>query len=80
MRRTFALVLALLGLAACAPTGGLMVSETARDLGGNLFVEEAVNGGSFLVLDGEITPQTSFVFEAVTQQADVQRTPVSELE
>ena len=72
MRRYLALVLAILALAGCAPTGGLMVSESARDLGGNLFVERADNGGSFLVLDGEITPQTSFVFEAVTQQADVQ--------
>lgn len=72
MRRYLALALAILALAACAPTGGLMVSEGARDLGGNLFVERADNGASFLVLDGEITPQTSFVFEAVTQQADVQ--------
>ena len=72
MRRFVAFALFLVTLGACAPTGGLLVSEDARDLGGNLFIEETGNGGSFLVLDGEITPQTSFVFQAVTEQADVQ--------
>ncbi|MEM6385451.1 MAG: hypothetical protein AAF718_04350 [Pseudomonadota bacterium] len=71
MRRFLALALTLLTLAACAPTGGLLVSDDARDLGGNLFIEPASGGGSFLVLDGEITPQTSFVFQAVTEQSDV---------
>ena len=72
MRRFLVLVFALVSLSACAPTGGLLVSEEARDLGGNLFIESSKTGGSFLVLDGEITPQTSFVFQAVTEQADVQ--------
>lgn len=71
MRKFFALAFALLALTACAPSGGLLVSNDARDLGGNLFIEKATNAGSFLVLDGEITPQTSFIFEAVTEQADV---------
>lgn len=72
MRRFIVLAVAVLGLGACAPTGGLLVSEDARDLGGNLFIEKASNGGSFLVLDGEITPQTSFVFQAVSDQTEVQ--------
>ena len=72
MRRFLILAFALVSLSACAPTGGLLVSEEARDLGGNLFIESSKTGGSFLVLDGEITPQTSFVFQAVTEQADVQ--------
>ena len=72
MRKFFALAFALLALTACAPTSGLLVSNDARDLGGSLYIEKASNGGSFLVLDGEITPQTSFIFEAVTEQADVQ--------
>lgn len=72
MRKFFSLAFALLALTACAPTSGLLVSNDARDLGGSLYIEKASNGGSFLVLDGEITPQTSFIFEAVTEQADVQ--------
>ena len=71
MRKFFSLVFALVALTACAPSSGLLVSEEARDLGGSLFIEPAKGGGSFLVLDGEITPQTSFIFEAVTEQADV---------
>lgn len=72
MRRMIALCFALLALSACAPSGGLLVTDDARDLGGNLFIEKAGNDGNFLVLDGEITPRTSFVFQAVTDQADVQ--------
>lgn len=71
MRRFLSLVVAFLALTACAPTGGLLVSDDARDLGGNLFIESSKNGGQFLVLDGEITPETSFVFQAVVEQAQV---------
>lgn len=62
----------VLFVAACAPTGGLLVSDRARDLGGNLFIESAKNGSQFLVLDGEITPETAYVFQAVLQQASVE--------
>lgn len=72
MRRFIALAFALVTLTACAPTGGLLVSDGARDLGGNLFIETAKSGDQFLVLDGEITPQTSFIFQAVQEQSDVQ--------
>ncbi len=72
MRRLAIVILSILSLTACAPTGGLLVSDDARDLGGNLFIETTKSGSSFLVLDGEITPQTSFVFQAVTQQAEVE--------
>ncbi len=72
MRRIVIVILSILSLAACAPSGGLLVSDDARDLGGNLFIESTKNGGSFLVLDGEISPQTSFVFQAITQQAEVE--------
>ena len=71
MRRLLSLFTVLFALSACAPSGGLLVSNDARDLGGNLFIESAKNGGQFLVLDGEITPQTSFVFQSVVEQADV---------
>lgn len=59
-------------LSACAPTGGLLVSETAEPIGGNLFVETSENGDQFLVLDGEITAQTSYAFLALVEQADVE--------
>jgi hypothetical protein len=64
-------VLALF-VAACAPTGGLLVSDKARDMGGNLFVETADNGSSFLVLDGEITSETAYVFQALVERARVE--------
>ena len=62
----------LLLLSACAPSGGLLVSEAAEPVGGNLFVETSENGDQFLVLDGEITAQTSYVFLALVEQADVE--------
>lgn len=65
------LVLFAVILGGCAPTGGLLVSGDAQDIGGNLFVETSANGDSFLVLDGEITPQTSFVFEFVVERTNV---------
>ncbi len=73
MVRRFVLISILLaGLAGCSPSGGILVSEKAEDLGGNLFVETANDGSQFLVLDGEITPQTSFTFLALVQQSDVE--------
>lgn len=71
MRRMLTILVALISLAACAPTGGLLVSDGARGLGGNLFIETSKEGGQFLVLDGEITPKTSFIFQSVVEQADV---------
>ena len=71
LRRVFLACIALL-LAACAPSGGLLVSNSAEDMGGNLFIETTDNGDSFLVLDGEITPQTSFVFQSVVERAEVE--------
>ncbi len=61
-----------LALAGCAPTGGLLVSERAEYIGGNLYVETTENGDSFLVLDGEITPETSATFQSVVERAEVE--------
>lgn len=65
---------ALLGLvlAGCAPTGGLLVSDRAEKMGGNLFIETTDQGDSFLVLDGEITSETSAIFQSVVERSDVQ--------
>ena len=53
------------------PTSGLLVSPSAEPVGGNLFVETLTDGGQVLVLDGEITPQTAFQFQALLEAADV---------
>ena len=70
--RLIAILKVLMLLSACAPTGGLLVSEAADPVGGNLFVETSENGDQFLVLDGEITAQTSYAFLALVEQADVE--------
>jgi hypothetical protein len=70
--RLIAISNVLMFLSACAPTGGLLVSEAAEPVGGNLFVETSENGDQFLVLDGEITAQTSYAFLALVEQADVE--------
>lgn len=59
-------------LAACASPNGLLVSEDATPLGGNLFVETSGQGDRFLVLDGEITPMTSYVFQSLLEQAEIE--------
>lgn len=65
-------VLSLIVLAACAAPGGLLVSDTAKPVGGNLFIETSESGDQFLVLDGEITSKTSYVFQSMVEQADVE--------
>jgi len=73
MLHRFALISILLAaLAGCSPSGGILVSDKAQNLGGNLFVETANDGSQFLVLDGEITPQTSFTFLALVEQSNVE--------
>lgn len=68
----FLAALALVSLSACAvPQEGLLVSPDAEPLGGGLFVETLDDGDQVLVLDGEITGETSFRFQSVLQQADV---------
>ena len=59
-------------LVACAPSGGMLVSDEAQPIGGNLFVETARDGDQFLVLDGEITAETSYAFQAIVEQAEVE--------
>ena len=59
-------------VSACSPPGGLLVSEDAKPIGGNLFVETAVDGNKFLVLDGEITARTAFVFQSLLDEVDVE--------
>ncbi len=72
MRRVLLAALAVAFIAGCAPTGGLLVSEDAREVGGNLFVETSTGGNQFLVLDGEITSETSFTFLSLVEQAEVE--------
>lgn len=68
LRQIIALILCLLGLAGCAPTGGFLVSDEAQALGGNLFVEKLADGGRVMVLDGEIDLETAFVFRSFLAQ------------
>jgi hypothetical protein len=73
VRKLFQAALLALTVSACAaPQNGILVSPDAEALGGNLFVEKLSGGAQVLVLDGDITPDTSFVFQAVTEQADVE--------
>jgi membrane-bound ClpP family serine protease len=72
LRRLVPMLIALLGLSACGPQGGILVSEDAEPIGGNLFVETASDGAQFLVLDGEITDRTSYTFLALLEQAEVE--------
>lgn len=71
-RRFFLSATVLVLAAACAPTSGLLVSDAAQPMGGNLFVETSGNGDQFLVLDGEISERTSFVFQSMVEQAEVE--------
>ena len=73
MLRRFVKIFACVGfLAGCSPPGGLLVSESADPIGGNLFVETTTEGEQFLVLDGEITSETSYAFQVMLEQADVE--------
>lgn len=72
LRRFLSALLTAGLLAACAPQGGLLVSEGAQPVGGNLFVETSDDGSQFLVLDGEITAETSYTFLSLIEQADVE--------
>ena len=73
MRKFFPAMLLAIGLAGCASTdSGLLVSRDAEALGGNLFVETLEDGGQVLVLDGEITPMTSYTFQSLLEHADVE--------
>ena len=72
VRSLFKLTAVLFTLGACAPQGGLLVSDEAEAVGGNLFVETSSDGSQFLVLDGEITEKTSFAFQSVLEQAEVE--------
>lgn len=66
-------VLAFAGLlTACGSSNGVMVSNQAKAVGGNLFIETTSKGAQFLVLDGEITPRTSYTFLALIETADVE--------
>ncbi|MDJ1017411.1 MAG: hypothetical protein QNJ35_12930 [Paracoccaceae bacterium] len=72
MVRKLLAALAFAALTACAPPmNGLLVSPEARDLGGGLYIERLADGQQLLVLDGEITGETSFRFQALLEQADV---------
>ena len=68
--RRFLFFLAIVALPACAPSGGFLVSDQAQKLGGNLYTERLGDGGLFLVLDGEITRDTSVVFKNLTDRID----------
>ena len=72
LRRFLMISLVLTLVTACARPGGVLVSDTAETLGGNLFIETAEDGGQFLVLDGAITAQTSFTFQALVEQSEIE--------
>ena len=72
MRHLANTMLFLVLLVGCSVPGGLLVSEKAEAVGGNLFVETSARGDQFLVLDGEITAATSYAFQALLEQADVE--------
>jgi len=57
-------------LAACGAPNGVLVSQEAVPLGGNLFLESSSSGGKLLVLDGEITPATAKAFERIVETSD----------
>ncbi|NNL17263.1 MAG: hypothetical protein HKP37_00840 [Boseongicola sp.] len=72
MRKFYLASAMLLGLAACgASSNGLLVSPSAEAVGGNLFVETLEDGGQVLVLDGEITPDTSYVFQSLAEYTEI---------
>ena len=71
MRRAFLILATLVALAGCSSPNGLLVSDGAMPVGGNLFVETAEDGTQHLVLDGVIEPETAFSFDAFLDQADV---------
>lgn len=71
-RRLAKFAIAIGILAACAPPGGLLVSDSAESVGGNLFIETTLDGDQFLVLDGEISARTAYTFLSVVEQADVE--------
>ena len=54
-------------LSACGLPNGVLVSPDAHHLGGNLFIESNSVGDKFLVLDGEITPETAKTFERIVE-------------
>ncbi len=66
-------ILAVLALSACSSSApsGVFVSDRAKPVGGSLFLEPAEDGGFVLILDGEITPETSYAFQRMVQVADV---------
>lgn len=66
-------LLALVGLAACSASSpsGVFVSDRAQPVGGSLYIEPAGDDGFLLVLDGEITAETSYAFQRMVQQANI---------
>ena len=73
MRNLFLATALMLGLAACGTSqNGILVSPEAESVGGNLFIETLEDGGQVLVLDGEITPETSFTFQVLIENAEIE--------
>lgn len=72
MRILYLVPALFLGLAACdVPTGGFLVSPSAKAVGGNLFVETFDDGGQVLVLDGEINRDTAYFFQSLAEYPGV---------
>lgn len=61
-------IFAMLG--ACGTPSGTLVSPEAEHLGGNLYLESSEDDAYYLVLDGEITPETSYVFQSLVEQSE----------
>jgi len=72
MLKYYLATILFLGLAACGVSpNGLLVSPNAEAVGGNLFVETLDDGGQILVLDGEVTPDTSYVFQSLAEYTEI---------
>lgn len=74
MKRVFAQMLALCALAGCASPSGVFVDRHAVEIGGSLFFQPVGSPDSdegLLVLDGPITPETSFSFLYTLETSNV---------
>ena len=63
----FVLVIIMTILGGCGAPSGVFTSFQAQRLGGNLFIDVDDRGYEHVVLDGAITPETSYVFQSLLQ-------------
>ncbi len=72
MKKTVAaLLFTVLGACSASAPSGVFVSSGAQHIGGNIYIDEVAPNDYLLVLDGEVTPETSFSFQALAQINDI---------